>query len=92
MDNRTAEGRHGPRNLLPFVETLHYHGCGCPHPPQSGHRAADAVDKLFWDSYAGYRQYWTPVRALTVAYMLPHHNITGLYWPPLLVKVTKENF
>eukprot|EP00884_Botryococcus_braunii_P014691 jgi/Botrbrau1/23222/Bobra.0041s0064.1 len=77
MENRGSEGQQGTRIVLPYGDTLHYRGCGCPQPHQSGHRAADMVDKLVWESYEGYRTYWTPLRPLTVAYMLPHHNITG---------------
>jgi hypothetical protein len=66
------------RRVLPFGSTLHYQGCGCPANWTPGTRAADLVDSLVQKCtglYAG--RLLTPSRRLRVAYMLPHHNITG---------------
>lgn len=78
MDRSNSEVVQGSLVRLPYVDTLHYDGCGCPTPKNVGHRAADVVDVLLQSSYSGYRSQWEPVRPLKVAYMLPHHNVTGL--------------
>ena len=35
---------HQRRGLLPYGDTLHYQGCGCPATWTQGARAADVVD------------------------------------------------
>jgi len=64
--------------ILPYGESLHYKGCGCPPNWRGVLRLADAVDRevlaAFNDVQTGEIR---PARALTVAYMLPHHNVTG---------------
>lgn len=78
MDRNNSQVVQGSLVRLPYVDTLHYEGCGCPAPTTSGQRAADLVDVLLQRSYNGYKSRWEPVRPLKVAYMLPHHNVTGL--------------
>jgi hypothetical protein len=77
--------RQGQHVALPYGDTLHYQGCGCPRQWRAGTRPADFVDLLVYHSYAGYRKRWAPVRPLNIAYMLPHHNVTGT-GPPNLVR------
>lgn len=65
-------------NLLPYGNTLHYHGCTCPAGWQAGSRVADQVDSLVGRAHSLYQQgLVAPQRKLRVCYMLPHHNITG---------------
>lgn len=67
-----------PVKILPYGSTLHYLGCGCPFEWKSGERVADLVDLLVGRCYELYQhKLLTPNRPLRVAYMLPHHNITG---------------
>lgn len=64
-------------NILPFGDTLHYAGCGCPNW-QKGGRVADQVDALVARFHRLFqRKLISPNRPLRVCYMLPHHNITG---------------
>eukprot|EP00210_Caulerpa_lentillifera_P003532 g3369.t1 len=64
--------------LLPYADTLHYPGCGCPSIWTRGNRVCDLVDVLFTHCHELYTSKWlSPMRPLRVAYMLPHHNITG---------------
>lgn len=68
----------GARKILPFVDTLHYVGCGCPPSWQQGARIADQVDALVQRSHKMFMaKLISPNRPLRVCYMLPHHNITG---------------
>jgi hypothetical protein len=69
-----------PAPILPFGQaTLHYAGCGCPPGWRAaGARPADAVDALAARAAAAVRAgLLTPSRRLRVAYVLPHHNVTG---------------
>jgi len=55
---------------------LHYTGCGCPVKPQQ--RNADVVDFLVRRAHLLHeKKLVLPVRKLRVAYVLPHHNVTG---------------
>mmetsp|Transcript_6975 Transcript_6975/g.20372 ORF Transcript_6975/g.20372 Transcript_6975/m.20372 type:complete len:726 (+) Transcript_6975:386-2563(+) len=70
--------------LLPNgLSTLHYPGCGCPpgwnaDVVDGQYRPADLVDALLQRAFRAYQQGGlTATRKLRVAYMLPHHNITG---------------
>ena len=74
-----AEGGFAVRGaVLPFGDTLHYPGCGCPASWKAHTRAADMVDQL---ARAGVDALLNgqlePTRPLRVAYVLPHHKITG---------------
>ena len=74
--------------MLPFGDTLHYPGCGCPRAAWKAHaRAADMVDQL---ARAGVdallKGQLEPTRSLRVAYVLPHHKITGV--PAFLQQLT----
>eukprot|EP00803_Ostreobium_quekettii_P011145 evm.model.scf_71.8 EVM.evm.TU.scf_71.8 scf_71:108681-110204(+) len=67
-----------PGGALPYGGTLHYPGCGCPQGWQRGSRVADVVDVLFQQCHALFANKLLRVlRPLRVAYMLPHHNVTG---------------
>uniref|UniRef100_A0A061SAC2 Group 1 glycosyl transferase n=1 Tax=Tetraselmis sp. GSL018 TaxID=582737 RepID=A0A061SAC2_9CHLO len=64
--------------VLPFGKTLHYRGCGCPSSWQQGERLADLLDSEIVSAFADmHRGRVLPARPLSVAYMLPHHNVTG---------------
>lgn len=66
------------RRILPYGNTLHYVGCGCPTTWVRGARVADLVDLAFLQCHSLYTQsLLSPLRPLRVAYMLPHHNVTG---------------
>ncbi|KAK9815193.1 hypothetical protein WJX73_010532 [Symbiochloris irregularis] len=68
----------GTTNCLPYDTTLHHADCGCPATWIRGQRAADLVDLLVHRAVLAYQQReLVPTRPLRVAYMLPHHNITG---------------
>ena len=70
--------QHTRSRLLPYVETLHYGGCGCPPNWTRGNRVCDLVDVLFTHCHKLFTaKLLSPMRPLRVAYMLPHHNITG---------------
>lgn len=61
---------------LPYGTTLHYPGCGCPQ--HMGRRNADLVDQVVSTGMKLYQKsFFLPARPLKVAYMLPHHNLTG---------------
>ncbi len=63
---------------LPFGDTLHYAGCGCPPAWEPHSRAADAVDQAVLSGVdALLTSQLEPTRPLRVAYVLPHHKITG---------------
>ncbi|GAB4817162.1 hypothetical protein N2152v2_004208 [Parachlorella kessleri] len=63
---------------LPFGNTLHYSGCGCPLGWVPGCRACDLVDSFLQQAFLGVRNgLLTPLRKLRVLFCLPHHNITG---------------
>lgn len=63
---------------LPFGDTLHYSGCGCPPAWKPHTRAADAVDQVARSGVdALLMGRLEPTRPLRVAYVLPHHKITG---------------
>eukprot|EP00878_Enallax_costatus_P011278 GHUV01011775.1.p1 GENE.GHUV01011775.1~~GHUV01011775.1.p1 ORF type:complete len:183 (+),score=26.03 GHUV01011775.1:240-788(+) len=65
-------------NILPFTDTLHYPGCGCPPSWTPGTRVCDRVDALVKRSHEMFiAKRISPSRPLRVCYMLPHHNITG---------------
>ena len=65
-------------SLLPYSSTLHHSHCGCPPNWKRGTRAADVVDLLLHKAVLAYQQQkLLPTRHLRIAYMLPHHNITG---------------
>ena len=67
-----------PGSLLPYDTTLHYPRCGCPQDWKRGTRAADVVDLLLHKAVLAFQQNkLLPTRHLRVAYMLPHHNVTG---------------
>jgi hypothetical protein len=71
------------KRILPYGETLHYMGCGCPLNWQHASRAADLIDSVVASSHRLYQQGMLTVnRRLRIAYMLPHHNITGGYARP----------
>jgi len=64
--------------FLPYLNTLHYPGCGCPVSWSRGSRVCDLVDVLFTHCHKLFTaKLLTPLRPLRIAYMLPHHNITG---------------
>ena len=71
--------RQAAANLLPYGSTLHYTGCGCPPSWQPGQaRICDVVDLLVQNAFLAYQKgTLAPTRILRVAYMLPHHNVTG---------------
>lgn len=70
--------RQHQQRILPYEETLHYPGCGCPLNWTRGSRVCDVVDVLFTHCHKLFTaKMLTPMRPLRVAYMLPHHNITG---------------
>lgn len=76
MEMLTAqiEGQH----LLPYGDTLHSHGCGCPENWSKATRPADLVDVLLQQAFNRYQEgMLIPCRHLVIAYMLPHHNVTG---------------
>ena len=65
-------------SLLPYGSTLHHLHCGCPDKWRRGTRAADVVDLILQKAVAAFQQRkLLPTRPLRVAYMLPHHNVTG---------------
>lgn len=65
-------------SILPYGDTLHYPGCGCPASWTAGSRMCDLVDLVFHHCHTLFqRKMLPPVRPLRVVYMLPHHNITG---------------
>ena len=65
-------------SLLPYGNSLHYQRCGCPPDWKRGTRAADVVDLLLHKAVQAFQQNkLLPTRHLRVAYMLPHHNVTG---------------
>ena len=64
----------GQQGVLPYGKTLHFLGCGCSQ--RHGLRTPDVVDHLVQQTFASYQQgKLLPTRKLTVAYMLPHHNV-----------------
>lgn len=65
--------------LLPYGPTLHYPDCGCPHDWQPGQlRICDHVDLLVQNAFLAFQKgSLAPTRKLRIAYMLPHHNVTG---------------
>ena len=64
--------------LLPYGSTLHYPGCGCPSGWRTHRRLADAVDSQLQAAVKAMQSgRVVPSRKLNVAYMLPHHNVTG---------------
>ncbi|KAL3150732.1 hypothetical protein ABBQ32_000515 [Trebouxia sp. C0010 RCD-2024] len=73
---QACELRHG---VLPYGDTLHGPDCGCPENWSSKSiRAADLADASFHQAFRRFQQgSLTPCRHLTIAYMLPHHNVTG---------------
>ncbi|GMH38947.1 hypothetical protein BSKO_06845 [Bryopsis sp. KO-2023] len=86
MATTSGGGESGSSNLrlvrkspiLPYGDTLHYQGCGCPTSWQSGSRMCDLVDVIFQHCHSLFvNKMLPPVRPLRVVYMLPHHNITG---------------
>ena len=73
------------KSVLPYGSTLHSHDCGCPERWSKGARAADVVDILFQQAFSKYQQgILMPCRHLTVAYMLPHHNVVTFSLATLL--------
>jgi hypothetical protein len=82
---RAPHAQHGApgRGALPFGQaTLHYAGCGCPPgwraAAAAGGRPADAADALARRARAAVAAgLVAPGRRLRVAYVLPHHNVTG---------------
>lgn len=74
----THRSRYERQHVLPYGDTLHSAECGCPDNWSKKTRAADLVDMLFQQAFNRYQQgMLLPCRHLTVAYMLPHHNVTG---------------
>ena len=76
MEMLTAqiEGQH----LLPYGDTLHSHGCGCPENWSKATRPADLVDVLLQQAFNRYQEgMLIPCRHLVIAYMLPHHNVVS---------------
>lgn len=72
----TAPPPAGP--VLPYGDTLHYAGCGCPPRWRDQARLADAVDQEVQGAFREMQLgHITPTRSLVIAYMLPHHNVTG---------------
>ena len=70
-----------PPVVLPYDATLHHTDCGCPQSWKRGQRSADLVDLLVHKAVLAFEQRkLVPTRLLRVAYMLPHHDITGLAW------------
>ena len=68
----------GDQRILPFGETLHYPGCGCPPEGGRGPGAGALVDAIVQQAFTAFtKRQMVPKRRLRVAYMLPHHNITG---------------
>jgi hypothetical protein len=68
----------GPRNLLPYGTTLHYHNCGCPAGWRCASSPADVVDLLVQRAFQAYQSgRLVATRPLRVLYFLPHHNVTG---------------
>ncbi|KAI3426406.1 hypothetical protein D9Q98_008776 [Chlorella vulgaris] len=73
-----------PPPLLPFGDTLHYAGCGCPSFAP-GCRLCDwgdswlrqAYTRLGRDPVEGQLVRLTPNRTLKIAFCLPHANVTG---------------
>lgn len=68
-------GTKARSSVLPFGDTLHYPGCGCPavwkpHGSLIDQVVIKGVDALL----AGRLE---PTRPLRVAYVLPHHKVTG---------------
>ena len=65
--------------LLPYGPTLHYPDCGCPHHWQHGQlRICDHIDLLVQHAFLAFQKgSLAPTRKLKIAYMLPHHNVTG---------------
>lgn len=70
--------RYKRQYVLPYGDTLHCPGCGCPENWSETTRAADVVDLLFQQAFDRYQQgLLLPARHLTIAYMLPHHNVVS---------------
>lgn len=66
------------QHVLPYGDTLHLAECGCPDNWSKKTRAADLVDMLFQQAFNRYQQgMLLPCRHLTIAYMLPHHNVVS---------------
>lgn len=69
------------KQVLPYGDTLHGSGCGCPENWSRTTRAADLADSAFFQAFHRFQQgSLTPCRHLTVAYMLPHHNVVSLVY------------
>eukprot|EP00873_Tetraselmis_striata_P033293 jgi/Tetstr1/453557/TSEL_040525.t1 len=67
-----------PPVTLPYGPTLHYAGCGCTWGWRNAGQAADQLDQDLLAAFSRVQdKSVVPARRLTVAYMLPHHNITG---------------
>ena len=82
LTTQKACGSHKPSGksqpVLPYGDTLHYVDCGCPELPPKQPRAADLLDALFCQAFDRYQQrLLIPCRYLTIAYMLPHHNVVS---------------
>ena len=76
---QTCEVRHlgaEKKQVLPYGDTLHGTDCGCPENWFKATRAADLADAAFFQAFNRFQQgLLTPCRHLTIAYMLPHHNV-----------------
>ena len=79
------------QHVLPYGDTLHSAECGCPDNWSKKTRAADLVDMLVEQAFTRYQQgMLLPCRHLTVAYMLPHHNVVS-YQKSATQSLQKQN-